>query len=235
MYSYMLNSFHRSFLVVNYKEISKIMNEKSILDYNKVNSTRTIVFFGKCGVGKTSLLNRLFNMNWATDNAVACTKKLTFKTYSPLEFSPIQKIPLRIVDTPGMGESEHADKIYFPHYVKTLSKVQQIIWVFQADTRDYKTDQEMIHKLCHYIRGDAEFVIALNQVDNIPPSLDWNLESNTPSETQQIYIAERKADVIDHFEKVLPCPINAVVPCSARYGYGTNGLISLIINAKEKL
>ena len=38
----------------------------------------TVVFFGKTGVGKSSTLNALFGLNWATDNAVACTKKPQF-------------------------------------------------------------------------------------------------------------------------------------------------------------
>lgn len=206
------------------------MNKQSVPDYNTVFPMRTTVFFGKTGAGKTSLLNRLFNLSWATDDAVSCTKELTFQTYAPLELSPAQRTPLRIADSPGIGESELADNDYFPFYVKILSEAQQIIWVFQADTRVYKPDQVAIKKFYPYIRENTDFVIALNQVDNIHP-LDWNSENNTPSESQQLYIEEKKVDVIDHFEKVLPCPINAIVPCSARYGYGIDILISLIINA----
>jgi len=35
----------------------------------------TVLFFGKTGVGKSSTLNALFGLNWATDDAVACTKE----------------------------------------------------------------------------------------------------------------------------------------------------------------
>lgn len=206
------------------------MNTQSILDSDIVIPMRTTVFIGKTGAGKTSLINCLFNLNWATDGAISCTKDLSSQMYPPFELSPAQKTPVRIVDSPGIGESELADEGYFPLYVKILSESQQIIWVFQADTRTYKPDQVAIKKFSSYFRENTDFVIALNQVDNMHP-LDWNLENNTPSELQQLYITEKKMDVINRFEKVLPCPIRAVVPCSARYGYGSSSLINLIINA----
>lgn len=209
--------------------MNKKVKTKSITDYSSVSSTRTTVFFGKTGAGKTSLLNCLFNLNWETDDAISCTNKLTSQTYSPFELSPTQKTQLRIVDSPGIAESELADKSYFPLYAEILSEAQQIIWVFQADTRVYKPDQVAIKKFCPYMKKDIDFIIALNQVDNMHP-LDWDLIKNTPSESQQLYIAERVTDVIDHFKKVLPCPIHAVVPCSARYQYRIDVLRSLIIN-----
>lgn len=206
------------------------MNTKPIIEYSTALPTRTTVFFGKTGAGKTSLLNCLFKLNWATDDSVSCTTELNFKTYAPFELSSEQKIPLRVVDSPGIAESELTDESYFPQYTKILSEAQQIIWVFQADTRVYKPDQLAIKKFYPHIRENTDFIIALNQVDNIYP-LNWNLEDNTPSDSQYLHIIEKKADVIKHFEKALPCPIRDVVPCSARYGYGNDSLISLILNA----
>ncbi len=205
------------------------MNTQPITDFNTGILTRTTVFFGKTGAGKTSLLNCLFNLNWKTDDALSCTKELVSHTYLPFEFSPKQKTPLRIVDSPGIAESQLADKIYFPLYVKILSEAQQIIWVFQADTRVYEPDQVAIKKFIPYLRRDIDFVIALNQVDYMSP-IDWNSKNNTPSESQQLNIEERITDVIDHFKKVLPCSIHAVIPCSAKYGYGRESLINLIFN-----
>lgn len=205
------------------------MNKKLISNSNKDTPIRTTVFLGKTGTGKTSLINCLFNLNWAIDEAVSCTRELAFQTYAPLELSPAQKTPLRIVDSPGIGECILSDERYFPLYIEILSEAQQIIWVFQADTRTYKPDQIAIKKLCPYLRENMDFIIALNQVDNMHP-LDWNYEDNTPSESQQLHIPEKTEDVIRHFDKVLPCPISAVVPCSARYGYGSDSLISLIVN-----
>jgi len=113
------------------------------------NDRLTVVFFGKTGVGKSSTLNAVFGLNWATDNAIACTKKPQFANldiFDDLDF-PHQQV--RVVDLPGIGESLTGDQKYMAYYKKWISQADSLVWVTQADTRAYKRDEIFLKQLKH--------------------------------------------------------------------------------------
>jgi len=183
------------------------------------------VFFGKTGVGKTSTINTLFDLNWATDNTKACTSELAFEIHKPKNKSDIL-----IVDIPGIAESELADEKFFQEYIKAVSNAGHIIWIFQGDTRVYRPDQIAILKLKEYFGSDLKFTVCLNQVDLIGKS-DWNKTNNTPSPGQLKYIEEKKRDILDKFNKYIPnLTIGNMIAHSVKYKYNTTKLYNLIIN-----
>jgi uncharacterized protein len=127
----------------------------------------TVLFFGKCGVGKSSTLNKLFGLNWATDNAVACTKEphYTFLDKSYFHDFDISYKQIRVVDMPGIGESLSADETYLPFYEEWIPQAHSLVWVTQADTRAYKRDQIFLLKLSPLFRSSLFLTVALNKID----------------------------------------------------------------------
>lgn len=174
---------------------------------NKKNKYK-IAFFGKTGSGKSSLMNSIFNTNFGTDNVVACTKELQF-------FEDEKVIAM---DTPGIGEEIISDEDYFPIYKKALNSANLIFWVFQADTRVYKTDQLALIKFEPEIKEKTKFIILLNQVDLIGFG-DWDKTFNAPSNEQNKWIDEKALDLKIKLGKYIPANQTEVVPVSAIHGY----------------
>lgn len=183
-----------------------------------MNNEKFIVsFFGKTGSGKSSLINSVFSTKFNTDNAIACTKELQF----------FENDEIIAVDTPGIGEELIADEDYFPMYKNVLNNANLILWVFQADTRVYKTDQLALLKFKYEFSQTSKFGILLNQVDLIGRS-DWNKKSNSPSRHQEELIKEKISDVRQKFQKVVDFDHNYIIPVSAIYNYQTLTIKSFI-------
>lgn len=69
--------------------------------YNKVllkPDELTVLFCDKTGVGKSSTLNSLFELNWATDHAVACTKEPQFTYLESSYYKGFSYKQVRVVE-----------------------------------------------------------------------------------------------------------------------------------------
>lgn len=192
--------------------------------FDKFKPKDIVVFFGKTGVGKTSTINALFNLDWETDNAKACTSELKFEVHNNESDNQ-----LLVVDTPGIAESEMADKTFFEMYVDALSNCGHLIWIFQGDTRVYRPDQIAFKKLNQYFRNDLKITMLLNQIDLIGEA-DWNKDKNEPSANQFEYIEEKKNDILEKFQKFIPrLTLNDVNVHSVKYKYNTQNLYKSIL------
>lgn len=188
----------------------------------------SVTFLGKTGAGKTSTINKVFALDWKTDDTVATTKLVYSVVFPPRSYSKRQKTLLTVFDTPGIAESETADIYYSDLYKYVLSLSKCVVWVFQADTRVFKPDQLAIKAYSEYFSSECRFIILLNQVDQLNPQ-DWNNLKNQPSQTQREHLKEKIVDIRDKFTKVLPVPLFSVIPFSAKRSYGIDELRNAII------
>jgi uncharacterized protein len=190
----------------------------------------TLAIFGRTGTGKTSLSNALFGLNWLTDDAVACTQNIHQHEGKIISSINGEKLPeWRLLDTPGIGESEEADKKHFPQLYKSFRSVNVILWAVQADTRAFKEDQEALLRLTDNRRTipEAHFVLALNQIDRVYPE-NWNVQSNAPSIEQFSLIPEKVNLVYERFSPYIPIAKQHIIPCCAKRKYGLENLVKSI-------
>lgn len=198
----------------------------------------TILFFGKCGVGKSSTLNKLFNLNWATDDAVACTKEpqWTYLDLSHPDYSGLSYKQIRVVDMPGIGESLSADETYLPFYKEWIPKTDSLVWVTQADTRAYKRDQIFLLKLSPLFRPSLFLTIALNKIDYLgidEGQKPFNTDEGIPSEDQLKRLPEKIDDIYSIFSSVVSQHLtferHQIIPYTSIHEWGLQDLKTKIL------
>ncbi len=203
-----------------------------------MNDILTILFFGKTGVGKSSTINRLFGLDWATDNAIACTKEPQTAILDSVElnYSNIPYKQIRIVDMPGIGESLSADETYLCFYEEWMPKADSLVWVTQADTRAYKRDQLFFLKLSSLFHPSLFLTLALNKIDYLGVEENeepFDFEEKKPSEDQLKRIPEKIDDIHSIFSDVIGGHLSfeksQIVPYTCFYGWGLDNLKTKII------
>lgn len=160
----------------------------------------TVVIAGKRGCGKSTTLNKLWNLGLPTNKAVACTKYPMV-----LSVTGVNKgVPytFNVVDLPGIAESLDADVDYMPFYEKYIEKANLLICLSQADTRAYKQD-EMFYKdliKSKILTPKTSVILGINQVDLLFKSIDNlnGIDLNTISITHPLIVAK----VHDYFDNV---------------------------------
>jgi uncharacterized protein len=205
------------------------------------NSELTMLFFGKTGVGKSSTLNALFGLNWATDDAVACTKEPQSAYLNPGQYEglnlPYQKI--QVVDMPGIGESVVDDERYMPFYEEWIPRTHSLVWVTQADTRAYKRDEVFLTKLLPLFSSTLLLTIALNKVDYLgvdegESPFDYQLRK--PSKDQLGRLPEKIEDIYGIFKGVIDEKLlfekQQIVPYTSTYGWGLHDLKRKVLSRR---
>lgn len=192
----------------------------------------TVGVIGVSGVGKSSLINRLFRTDFATSATVACTKEFTS---AHVELAANQgplsgvRVPLRIVDAPGLGESRETDPGYLDQYRKNLPDCDAIVWVSAARNRAAALEQEYLAELSAF---RDRMVFVLGQADLVDP-LDWNERLNLPSEQQEANILEICQDRARKFSAATGAPVE-FTPLSVKRSYNLQLVFTAMLSRSRR-
>lgn len=199
-----------------------IANEKAI--------PPKVALVGKAGVGKTTTINNLFNVNYHISHTVAGTKAAQQE-----DFELTGGGLLTVIDMPGLGE-DIDEKGYRQIYQSVLSQVDVILYIIQANARDSAVDQDIMQFIdSTTAKGQKRrIVIGLNQVDKIGPG-DWNTKFNFPSQEQEKNIERRCNDIIVKLSKETGISHNSIVYYSALKRYRLYDLLIAVIKAAGDL
>jgi GTP-binding protein EngB required for normal cell division len=168
---------------------------------------------GQTGVGKSSLINSLFEVSLETHDFKPCTKqpeKHISRTEDGFEFW--------FWDMPGIGESSDADSRYIEMYKEKIKESDILLWAIHADSRSVTFDVNCIWGLLESMEADERsrffskitFVITkadtvvmdpwLAQIDNGHAVFVPSEKTQTLLDSKGIYFAE---ELIDPFAEFL--------------------------------
>lgn len=108
-----------------------------------------VSIMGQTGVGKTSLLNALFNTKLKVDAV-----RPTTKVMQRVEVKSAKGHKIIFCDMPGIGESEHADSLYLTAYRQQLLESNVVLWAIHADNRSTAFDVQAIERLLEGLESE---------------------------------------------------------------------------------
>ena len=103
-----------------------------------------VSIMGQTGVGKSSLINALFNTELNTSPTRQGTKRIE-EIQVPTEGRAGDK--LLFYDLPGIGISKKADKKYLAEYEQKLVESDIVLWAIHCDSRSFSYDLDALDNL----------------------------------------------------------------------------------------
>jgi predicted GTPase len=179
--------------------------------------------FGETGAGKSTICNAIFGKE------IMRVSDITPVTRTPVTIKlETDEFEIVLTDCPGIGESVEEDARIAKLYEPFFEKVDFILWVLRSDVRNYSCDQEFINKIQNMdMQGEKKFLIALNMVDKLSQSNEWNLDENCPP-LNQLMLIERKIMYVSGLFRVSPLKI---IPISGLKGYNVSKLLENILTS----
>ena len=199
------------------KKLSHLLRLRS----RKVN----ILVTGATGVGKSSTINALFNMEIAKVGVGVDPETSVIQCY--------QLDNLTIWDTPGLGDNVETDKQIKKEIVEKLSEAAEgeeslidlVIVVLDASSKDLGTCYELINNvLIPCLGDDAEkrILIALNQSDIAMKGNHWDKEKNEPDDQLKEYLEKKTVSVAKRIKEATGLKTKPIYFCAGYMEEGDN-------------
>lgn len=148
------------------------------------------VIVGKPNVGKSSLLNSILGENRAIVTDIAGTTRDVIE-----EFVNIKGIPLKIVDTAGIRETEDVvEKIGVEKSRESFSTADLVIMVLDASRKLSQEDIEILESL-----KDKKTIVLLNKMD-LEPQIELDIIENFVNSEDIIKISALKHQGIEDLQ-----------------------------------
>lgn len=201
--------------------INKIENLEKTFDSGRVlrEGVNTAII-GKPNVGKSSLLNALLRENRAIVTEIAGTTRDTIE-----EYVTIKGIPLKLVDTAGIRETEDlVENIGIEKSKKAISEAELVLILLDATDEITAEDKELLEMV-----KNKNYIILINKIDA------GNKVSKTDFEDENVIEISVRNDIgLDKLEEKIEELYNYQNLESDDYVMITNSRHqSLIMNAKE--
>jgi len=186
-----------------------------------------VAIIGKAGVGKSTTINSLFNLEEKVSHSDTGTTQDNERAVLLPDGGK-----LSVIDMPGMGEDIELDRQYMEIYKRVLPQSDVVLYVLQANTRALEQDQKILRDIVQNVMGNLKgrLVIGLNQVDKMGPG-SWNDKFNFPSPEQQDNIDRKCQDIQQKISRSLGIRVDQVEYYSAIKRFRLWFLLAAIIKS----
>lgn len=190
-----------------------------------------IMFAGATGVGKSSTINAIFNMEIAKVGYDADPETATIQKY--------EMDHMVLWDTPGLGDHPEKDKKYAVEIANALKQkdengellIDGVVVLMDGSNRDMGTAYEVIEKIIiPYIGDTRRMVIAINQCDMALKGRYWNYDINQPDQPLISFLNEKVISVRNRISETTGIVTNPVY-YSAFHHYNISKLLLTMITS----
>lgn len=226
--------------------LDRLEKEINILEYGEDNEVKkellekikklkekeiNILFVGGTGVGKSSTINALFNMEVAKVGEI-----------EP-ETSTINRYPLKnliLWDTPGLGDDPEKDKRYGEDIVRLLKKkkdgeflIDEVVLIIDGSNRDMGTSYEILEKIILPNINKERVTIAINQCDMVMKGRNWNKDEKKPTPQLEEVLNEKVESIKKRIYESLGIELEPIF-YSALYHYNISKLLFEILKKVDE-
>ena len=197
--------------------------EQAVHSFENTQETPRLLVLGATKVGKSSLINAIFDEKLQAVNTIeSTTREFTTHEYA------MDGTPILITDSPGYGEIGY-DEQYSRQVVTEAGTAHAVTLVLKADENGYERDLRIIGNAGR----DPDFflekplLIVLNQIDKVKPTREWNppYEWETPlsdSDREKVRNIKEKVSLVkSQFKSVVGKRRMIVVPTMSDEEEGT--------------
>lgn len=197
-----------------------------------------VAIIGKAGVGKTTTINNLFDVDDYVAEALSFDEKGHIGDVRRGTTTAIRKrfdlkigIGLDIIDLPGLGDDIRKDKEFEAIYRQILPQCDIILYVLKADNRTLGEDERILQNIVLPSCDKKKIILAVNQVDTLGENegLHWDTRINLPSPRQEELIQLKQKDISSMFHEDLDVDTNKIVCYSAIKRYHLLELLHSIV------
>ncbi len=206
-----------------------------------------ILVVGATGVGKSSTINALFNMEIAKVGIGVDPETSLIEQYVLDN--------LTIWDTPGLGDNVERDREIKRQIVAKLNETDEndnsvidlVLVLFDASTKDLGTTYDLINNvLIPCLEGEASkrIIIGLNQSDLAMKGAHWDKERNMPDDVLAKYLERKARSVSERIREATGLKLHPVTFCAGymegcdpaeiRRPYNLTALLYHIVKAVPK-
>ena len=197
-----------------------------------------VAIIGKAGVGKTTTINNLFDVDDYVAEALSFDEKGHIGDVRRGTTTAIRKrfdlkigIGLDIIDLPGLGDDIRKDKEFETIYRQILPKCDIILYVLKADNRTLGEDERILQNIVLPSCDKKKIILAVNQVDILGENegLHWDTRINLPDPRQEELIQLKQKNISSMFHEDLDVDANKIVCYSAIKRYHLLELLHSIV------
>lgn len=211
---------------------------KSKVQTQLLDRAPVVAIIGKAGVGKTTTINNLFDVDDFVAEALCFDEKGHIGDVKTGTTRAIRKhfnlkagIGLEIIDLPGLGDDVRKDPIYEKIYAEILPQCDIVLYILKADNRTLGEDERIINNVVLPSCDKSKLIVAVNQVDILGENegLHWEDSINLPSERQAELIKIKQTDITSMFSEDLGIDVKKITCYSALKRYHLLELLESIV------
>lgn len=213
-----IGSIHEEIKHISGTEEQQLAMRKALLKAReqKIN----LMVTGGTGVGKSSTINALFNMEQAKVGVGVDPETMDISKY--------ELGNLTIWDTPGLGDGKEKDLQHAKKIVEKLCQkdeegfalIDLVLVIVDASNRDMGTTYELINEVIiktMQTEGKGRVLVALNKADEANGGVrGWDMQNNLPKEATKKFLRDKERSVHDRIKEATGVDVKVV---SYKAGY----------------